>query len=195
MKPTFDRKRPLSWSAISSFEYDPEQWYRKYVLGQADPTTPEMLFGKTIGEKLAGEYDPDFMPQVKRYPVYEYKLQFNFGKIPMIGFIDGWDEPNLELGEYKTGKKAWTQKRADEHGQFDAYLLGLWVTKSIKPHDVKLELHWMPTQDNGDFSISLIDPKKCHTFSTKRSMRDILGFGMRVNETLKRMEEFCKKHE
>lgn len=193
MKPTFDRNRPLSWSAISSFEYDKEQWYRKYALGQEDPATKEMLFGSEIGKQLAS--NPDFMPQVKRYPVFEYELRFKFGDIPMIGFIDGWDSDRLDLGEYKTGKKAWTQKRANEHGQFDMYLLGLWTMHRIQPGKVKLNLHWMPTQDNGDFSISLISPEAVPvSFVTSRTMNDILRFGMRINAVYREMDLYCKLH-
>ena len=50
---TFDHSRPLSWSAISSWEYSHEQWYRKYVLNRPDDETEEMIFGKVIGERLA----------------------------------------------------------------------------------------------------------------------------------------------
>lgn len=198
-KPTFDRKRPLSWSAISSFEYDPEQWYRKYVLGHEDPATPEMLFGSEIGLKLAT--DPTFLPHVKRYPIFEYKLEFTFSGMPMIGYIDGFDdEPSnvtlmYDLGEYKTGKRAWTQKRADEHGQFDMYLLGLWITRKIPPEKVLLNLHWMPTQDNGDFSIGFVDERLCHTFETQRTMQDILKFGVRINTRYKEMIAYCKNHD
>lgn len=192
-KPTFDRKRPLSWSAISSFEYDPEQWYRKYALGQEDGATKEMLFGSEIGRRLAS--DPTFMPQVPRGEVFEYELRFMFGDIPMVGYIDSWSEKTqFILDEYKTGKKAWTKKRADEHGQFDTYTLGMWVLRKIRPEDIKLRLHWLPTQENGDFSISFIDPKDCKTFQTSRSMSDILRFGMRINEIYKKMDEYCKNH-
>lgn len=192
-KPTFDRKRPLSWSAISSFEYDPEQWYRKYVLGKEDPATKEMLFGSEIGRKL-GEPNPNFMPQVKRYPIYEYELRFMFNTIPMIGFIDGWDPAIYSLGEYKTGKKAWTKKRANEHGQFDMYLLGLYQMHKIPPQGVILNLHWMPTQDNGDFTISLVNEKLCFDFRTKRTMQQILQFGSRINRVYKEMDTYCKNH-
>jgi hypothetical protein len=191
-KPTFDRNRPLSWSAISSFEYDPEQWYRKYALGQEDAATKEMLFGSEVGKKLAT--DPSYLPHIKRYPIFEYELRFFFAGIPMIGFIDGWCPSTLDLGEYKTGKKPWTQKRADEHGQFDAYLLGLWTMHKIRPEDVRLHLHWMPTQDNGDFSISFIDEKDCRTFKTKRTMRNVLDFGMRINRVYREMDAYCKNH-
>lgn len=192
-KPTFDRKRPLSWSAISSFEYDKEQWYRKYVLGQEDPASKEMLFGSKVGRDIAEARV--HMPHIKRYPVFEYELKFMFGKIPMIGYLDGWDAIHLDLGEYKTGKKPWTQKRADEHGQFDTYGLGLWIQDKVRPEDVTFNLHWMPTQDNGDFSISFIDPTVCHNFVTYRSMGDILEFGARINRVYKEMDQYCKHHE
>lgn len=192
-KPTFDRKRPLSWSAISSFEYDPEQWYRKYALGQSDPATKEMLFGSEVGRKLAS--DPTFMPQVPRGDIFEFELNFVFDDIPMIGFIDAWSEKSVFLlDEYKTGKKAWDQKRADMHGQFDTYLLGLWILKKIRPEDIALRLHWLPTQENGDFSISFIDPKDCRTFHTKRRMQDVLKFGIRIKSVYKAMDLYCKNH-
>lgn len=189
----FDKKRPLSWSAISSFEYDKEQWYRKYALGIQDPKTKEMEFGTLIGTQLAEK--PEFMPHIPRYPIYEYPLVFEFGDIPMVGYIDGWDDDKFHLGEYKTGKKPWTQKRADEHGQFDTYALGMWVMRKIKPHDIEMFLHWMPTKETGDFRIEFVDEKQCHTFKTKRSMSDILRFGMRINEVYKQMELYCKNHD
>ncbi len=188
-KPTFDRARPLSWSAISSFEYDPEQWYRKYVLGQTDPASKEMLFGSEIGNKLAS--DPTFMTCVPRLSLFEFELNAKFGKIPLIGYIDSY-ELHTDLLEFKTGKKPWTQKRADDHGQLDMYLLMLHLTYNVKPHDVQCSIVWMPTQETGDFQISLIDPNKVHIFPTKRSMSDILRFGMRINETYKKMDEYCQ---
>lgn len=192
-KPTFDRARPLSWSAISSFEYDPEQWYRKYVLKMEDPATKEMLFGSKIGHALAT--DPTFMPHVPRSPVFEYELKLTFGKIPMVGYIDGWDVKTLVLREYKTGKKPWTQKRADEHGQFDMYLLGLWTMHKIQPKDIDLFLHWLPTKESGDFQISFVDSTACVTFKTSRSMRDIVNFGMRINKRYQEMIDYCEQHE
>jgi hypothetical protein len=182
----------MSWSQLSSFEYDKEQWYKRYVLGIKDPQTKEMLFGVEIGTKLAT--DPIFMPQVPRYPKYEHELRFNFGDIPMVGFIDGWDGIEYALGEYKTGKKPWTQKRADTHGQFDMYNLGLWITEKIKPEEIVNSLHWLPTQEHGDFTMSLIS-SEVHTFVTKRTMRDILNFGMRINKIYKEMHDYCKAHD
>ena len=45
-------KKPISWSSISSFNYDKKQWYRSYVLGIKDPPSKEMEFGSYIGKKI-----------------------------------------------------------------------------------------------------------------------------------------------
>lgn len=194
-KLTFDKNRGFSWSAISSFEYDNEQWYRKYVLGIEDPKGKEMAFGSMVGERLAS--DPDYLPNVPRLSHFEFEqpdgLKAKFGDIPLIGFIDSY-EPHTKLFEYKTGKKQWTQKRADEHGQIDMYLLLLYLKHQVKPSNVECTIFWLPTQDNGDFSISFIDEKRVHAFKTTRSMRDVLAFGMRINKVYKEMIAYCENH-
>lgn len=191
---TITVERPLSWSAISSFEYDPEQWYRRYVLGEKDAPSREMIFGKQVGERLAS--DPTYLPEVPRYPIFEHGLKTKWGELPLIGFVDGYDPtpPTPALGEYKTGKRAWDQKRADTHGQIDMYLLMLWLTSKIKPESVQCFLHWMPTQEHGDFTIDFVSPFQVHTLPTKRTMVDILRFGERINQTYAAMQEYANNH-
>lgn len=220
---TFDKSRPLSWSAISSYEWDPEQWYQKYVIhGKctrgsnhedetvtfgfctvsglfSDHTCPaietsiEMTFGKIVGERLAA--DPKYLPHVKRYPIFEHEMRCTFGKIPLIGYADGWNPPVFNLGEYKTGKKKWDQQRADEHGQITMYCLMLWIIDKIHPERITADLHWLPTQDMADFSISFIDESQIHSFTTKRTMKDVLEFGSRITRTYSAMEAYCKNHD
>lgn len=216
--PTFDKKRPLSWSAISSFEWDPEQWYQKYVIhqkctrGDADnlafctvsgvsedftcpaiETSIEMTFGKIVGERLAA--DPNYLPHIKRYPIFEHEMKCKLGKIPLVGYADGWAPSVFNLGEYKTGKKKWDQQRADEHGQITMYCLMLWLIEKIHPDNIISDLHWMPTQDNNDFSISFINEKDVQTFHTKRTMQQVLAFGSRITSTYSAMEAYCKNHD
>ena len=186
----FLQKRPLSWSALSSFEWDPEQWYNRYILVEQEPPSAEMEFGKLVGEKLAS--DPEYLPHIPRYKEFEYELKQSLGDIPMIGFIDSF-EPSRFVGgpavfEYKTGVKPWDQKRADEHGQISMYLLMLWLQHKLKPEDVKTQILWMPTQKNSDFSIGFVDEKDVKVFHTKRTMRQVLEFGVRIQQTVKAME-------
>jgi hypothetical protein len=215
--PKMDLKRPMSWSSMSSFEYDPEQWWQKYVLHgkckRADlekdfvgyceimgafwmrcpqvETSYEMEFGKIVGEKLAS--DPAYLPHMPRLSVFEYKLETKFDKIPLIGYIDSL-EPYTELDEFKTGRKIWDQKRADNHGQIDFYLLCLYLMHKVRPEDVKCHLRWMPTQQNGDFSISFINEKEIKSFETKRTMRDILEFGNRIKNNYQSMQLYAATH-
>ncbi len=199
----YTKDRPLSWTAISSFEYDPEQWLAKYVL-KAEPTTsPEMIFGSETGRQLAES--PSFLPEVPRLPIFEYELRAKFGKVWLIGFIDSYGPPKdvpkfgapgtvrtfAELYEYKTGKKAWTQQRADEHGQIDMYLLMLNIMHKLKPEEVSCTVFWLPTQENGDFTISFVPGRGVQSFRTQRSMRDILLFGARINKTLTLMQKYA----
>lgn len=188
-------ERPLSWSSISSFLYSPEQWYIKYILGIEEPPSKEMLFGKVIGHRL--ETEPDFLPIITRYSKMEHPFKCNFGKIPLIGFADTFcDITFKKLSEFKTGKKKWDQKRVDSHGQLDMYLLMNWIMNKIRPEDVYISLVWMPTQDNGDFTISFVEPieDNIKTFQTKRTMKDILNFGLKINSVYKQMQDYALAH-
>ncbi len=188
------KARDFSWSQISSFEYDPEQWYRKYFLREEEYETEELKFGKYIGEKLAS--DPKFILEVPRLDKFEHCFRVMFGKIMLIGYADGFCTiTKKKLDEYKTGVKEWTQKRADEHGQFDMYLLMHYITEKIKPEEVQLRLVWLPTErkENGDFKvvIKLKEPVVPQIFKTKRTMQDILNFGARINRIHRQMEVYA----
>lgn len=190
-KPKFDKARPLSWSAISSFEYDPEQWYAKYVLKQEQLPTHEMLFGSAMGQQIAA--DDKFLPELPRGLIYEHEMRTTFGGIPLIGFADSYS-PKEVLHEYKTGKRAWDQKRVDGHGQLDMYLLMLLNIEGVRPETLDVWLHWLPTEQNGDFSIQFCMPFKVHSFKTKRTTRQVLEFGTRIKSTYKAMQEYTKSH-
>lgn len=195
---TYDwKKRAVSWSFISSFEYSPEQWYDRYVLCLPTQQTNEMLFGSTIGKKL--ETDPTFLPQIQRHSKMEHPFEnIKFGNLVLVGYADTFcDITFKKLDEFKTGKKAWDQKRVDNHGQIDMYLLMNWIKNKIKPEEVAVRLWWMPTQDNGDFSISFVEPieKNIKVFTTKRTMRDIMNFGLRIRKVYAEMEKYVEQRE
>jgi hypothetical protein len=198
------KARDLSWSQISSFEYSKEQWYRSYWLGQKDPPSPEMLFGSKVGKQL--ETDPTFLPMIPRRSTMEYKFEAEFDGIKLVGYADSFGECIdgkyvYALEEYKTGVKAWDKKRVDQHGQITMYLFMYYLKTKAKPEDILCSLHWMPTKktENGDFSVEIdfvedIENKIQH-FETKRTMRDIMEFGIRIKKTVREMEEYGLLHE
>lgn len=191
-KPLFDKTRSVSWSQINSFEYDPEQWYQSYMLGKKSQSR-EMDFGNLIDKKL--QEDPAFLPHVPRYPFMQFKMKAKFGKISLVGVPDGLDLEIPTLADYKTGRVAWDQKRANETGQLTMYLLLVWLLRGVRPEEFRCRIHWLPTRESGDFSIELINDKDLKTFETKRTMKQLLDFGVRINKTVKAMELYAKNHD
>ena len=193
-----DMNRPLSYSAISTFKDTtwggPEAWYRKYVLHQKQPTSREMEFGSYVDTKL--QTDPLFLPHVERYPISQHKMEVFFAGIPLLGLADGFDREGKRLKDDKTGKATWTQKRADDSEQLTMYTLLLYVTEKIPPEDLSLFISWLPTKDNGDFTISFKDdPPIPQIFETKRTMLQVLLYGKEIKRVWKAMQEYAANHE
>ena len=182
--------RPLSWSSLSSWAYDRDKWAKKYLLGINEPTSIQMEAGKRVGTLLATV--PDFLLSVPRYTIFEKELRFKVGSIPIVGFIDSFQEDPLALIEYKTHTKAdkWSQKTAQEHGQLLMYLAGLWLTYDVPPEKIGCHLIAIPMQETGDFKITLA--KKPHQiFEVKHTKVEVLNFLIEVKKIYKEMCEYA----
>lgn len=197
----YNEKRPLSWSAISSFEWNAGQWYRKYVLKELPEETPELRFGKMIDLKL--QDDPSFLPEVPRYSLMQHNMRATFDGIPLVGVSDTYKPPlhdsftnkrvNIPaIRDYKTGRRPWDQTRADETGQLTMYLGLLWLRDKIRPEDVECYIDWLPTH-YVDKKIALIEPVKVRTFKTKRTMHEVLTFMQRIKDTWNEMEDYAAR--
>ncbi len=186
--------RPLSWSAISSFEYDKEQWYRKYVLNEATPSNPAMEAGKRIGERIAS--DLSYLPELPRLKQYEKKLEGKIGNIVLIGYLDMFDPETKNFDEIKTSanKKKWSQKSSDTHGQLDMYYLLLWLNYEVQPEKIRSRLHYIPVEETATFEIDIITPISIQTFEVKKTTKDILKFGAYLQKTYKDMIEYTEEH-
>lgn len=183
-----DIRPHISWSEISSFEYNPEDWYSSYILGNKK-TSKQMEFGSMVDKKL--QEDPTFLPQVERYPIAQHPLEFYIDDLKVVGYIDGYDPSKPRIKDDKTGVTPWTQKKADETGQLTLYTLGLHLQEKINPADLELAISWLPTKEMGDFSIGFRDnPPTPIIFHTKRTKKDIMLFGAYILETRKKMEEY-----
>ncbi len=187
----FLKARPLSWSAISCFEWNPDEWYRRYVLGEREAPTKEMLFGSMIGKKV--EKDPSFLPAVVRHSRMEYPFKGVFSKYPLVGFADSLcGETFGKLAEYKTGKKPWDQKRADSHGQLDMYALMNYMMNGVRPQDLEITLVWLPTEETPEGAIRLVEPISPVAIRTRRTMRQALEFGVRIERTVMLMQDYVR---
>jgi hypothetical protein len=190
--------RPLSWSSLSSWEWNKEEWAKKYLEGIETPPSEEMKFGSRVGKKL--ETDPTYLPMIPRHSKMEHEFKVNIGGIELVGYADTFCTiTNKKLGEYKTGnvKNPWNQLRVDYHFQLDMYLLLNYITNKVKPEDVDVFLAWMPTKktETGDFKV-VIDfvpdiENNIKIFKTKRTMVEILKFAGYIKKTYKEMEKYA----
>lgn len=188
--------RPLSYSSISSFEWNKDKWYRSYILGEQQSSL-EMTFGSMIDKKI--ENDPTFLPTLPRYSIMQHKMKAMFNGIQIIGTADGMCFDKFLLADFKTGRIPWDQKRTDETKQLTMYLLLAYITKKVSPEDFKCYIHWLPTKkdDHGNFESEISfrdDPVVPITFETKRSMKDILLFGSYIMKTVDEMKSFVESH-
>lgn len=197
-KKTFNRERPLSWSAISCFDDetwgDKEKWYERYVLGLKEKPSRELLFGSKIDKLL--QSDPTFLPELERFPYQQYKLEANYKGIPLIGFADDWDPYSdiKRLSDSKTGKNPWTQKKANETGQLTMYATMLYLNEGIKPEQIEFYIKWMQTVQHADLSIDFVKDMKVKTFKTKRKMSDVLKFMNRIEKVHEDMQKYAENH-
>lgn len=183
-------KRPLSWSSISSWEYNKEKWAKKYLENIVEPTNSAMAFGKMIGEKLAS--DPTFLPSVPRLPKFEHGINYTFAGIPLVGFIDAYCPNTPAMYEYKTSGnvKRWTKESVVEHGQIDMYAMLLYMSEKIKPEDLTIKLVYIPVVEDGGFELRL-SKEPVQVFEVKKTMLDITKFAARVKKIYKEMEEYA----
>lgn len=151
-KATTTAIKPCSWSEISLWEQDEQEWHRRYVLGIKPPPTKAMQLGTDIHSIIAAEDKNVLFEQyatrlhagelriinkilenwVTVCPLqgkYEVKLEATLSpgsgtdEIPIAGYIDFLPDDESAIWEIKTGSSIWTKKRAEEHGQLAFYSL------------------------------------------------------------------------
>lgn len=191
-------KRGFSWSQLISFEDYIDQWFTKYVLEESIKLTrlekDRMSFGNLVGASFATE-NP-MVPGIVIYPEMEYELRVPYNDITLVGYIDSYDPDKKLLREYKTSSNPnkWNQKSVDEHGQLTMYAFMLKLKENVSPEDLTIHLDYIPVEETFD-GMALTKPVTFHTFETKRTMNDIVQFGVRINKALKQMEEYVKNYD
>ena len=192
------KSKPLSWSAIASWQFNKEQWARKYLHGIIEEGNAKMNYGKEIGEKLAT--DPAYLPEVLRYNTFEHYLSGQVSGIPIHGYLDSFDSITHSFNEYKTSSNLnrWNQKSANEHGQLDFYYLLIYLNYKKKPEEINCHLCYIPVQETVDFTTEPFTTKmevtpgaKVQVFPVKKSMKDILSFAKYLKETYQAMERYA----
>lgn len=187
--------RPASYSFFSSWEWNREDWYDKYILNKEQKQTPAMAFGNVVGDSIGTPNS--LVPTLQPAGVKEYKFTGEVEGIHLVGFADHFCDKTLVLHENKTSDnpKKWTQKSVNEHKQIDMYLLLLFLSKKIKPEDVTCYLNWIPVERGGDMLYKLPEPPTYVQYRTKRNGVDLLRYAQHIVDTVKEMELYVKLRE
>jgi hypothetical protein len=186
------KTRPLSYSQLSSFEYSPKEWHKRYNLKEPDPPNAAMLFGSRVGDSIA---TPDsLVPSLTPPGVKEYEMRANLGPIHIIGFADHYDPETLVLNENKTtdNPKKWNKKSVDAHGQMTMYALLLYLQNKTKPEDVTMYLNYIPVLVGNDFQYYLPTPPTYTAIPTRRTTTDIMRYVQYIKDTVEAMEAYTR---
>jgi len=186
-------KRPLSHSQLASWEYSPEQWYERYILGKRFEGNPATRFGNTIGDLLGTPDSP--IPELREQGVKEYKVTGEVEGIKLIGYLDGWCEKTNVLHENKTSDnpKRWNQKKADTHSQIDMYLLLLNQQDGVPPELVTSYLNFIQTRPTGLGYRLHKEPKWSQYQLRTRTMTDLDEYVSYIVATVEAMDEYAKQ--
>lgn len=181
---------------MSTFERSEEDYRKKYIMGEWEPPTPYMIFGKQVAEMLEKREVPkdkklqhvfNFIPD---YPIREHKLNANckVGKkvIELYCIFDGYDPMTHKLYEVKTGK-LWNERKVRQHGQLTFYSYAYWLKTKVIP---EVDLVWIGTQDGEEGVEATGDVK---VFPATRNMKDLLAMHTRIEKVWLGIQEIYRK--
>jgi len=183
-------KRPLSHSQLSSFEYDPEQWYQSYWLGVRSPANAEMMAGSRIGDLIGTDKSP--IPNLTPPGVKEYEMKGVYEGITLIGFADHYCPETKVLHENKTSanKSRWTKKKVSEHPQLTMYAMLLQLQDGVEPEEVTMYLNFIPVCLTGvTYNVCQSDTWK--QFETRRTKEDVQLYQIYLMDTIAKMESYA----
>ena len=185
--------RPYSWSQHSSFKFNKQQWFNKYVLGIESPASIAMIFGNTVGDTLGTP--TSMVPKLTYHPkaIKEYELKPKLNGVELIGYCDFYTPEIIHLDENKTSAnpKKWTRKSVHQHGQMDMYALMLMLQDNVTPEKLTMALHYIPVDETEDGDLYLATPDIFHSFPTSRTLQQVLAFGNEIHSVRAEMKAYA----
>lgn len=182
----------LSASQISSWKWNKGQYVDRYIFGVLQQETPEMAFGKKIAELL--EHNDASLKHIPRgtHPEHELKTTFTFKdcEFDFLGYIDSWDPETNTILEYKTGRVAWSQDKANAHLQTLLYALITYQQTHVIP---KVKIIWLPTKLVHDEIV--FTGGKYQTFPVKITLPKLMDALAQAKKTALEIHTFYTQYE
>lgn len=188
----------ISWSRIRTFKQSPNEYYRRYVLGEEIYETKYLKYGKEFANAVENggsddEIIDEMVQQVTTYDDVEKKMRAEIDDesynipVPLFGYIDTYKDGAFR--EYKTGKSEWTQYKVDNHGQLLMYATLTWLNTGVVPD---IHLDWLPTtEQNGNLRFT----GEIYTYERNITEDEIKDFLVDIENVIGEMEEYQPKDE
>lgn len=137
----------LSYSQISLFLKDKEQYKKQYILKEPFVGNEYTDFGLKVGKALeSGNFElfdkneKETLSKVTRLDLFERKTILKYEDFYIIGFIDTCNNDLTEIIDYKTGgKNKEFEYQKDDYTQLLYYALSLRQETGITPKKASVE--------------------------------------------------------
>jgi len=194
----------LSQSQVALWQRNPEQYKAIYFDGRDElrPSNSGMTYGKVVADALEhGIQTGDLLTDaatllLPKYDVmdveFRAELKTPSGWIEILAKPDSLDSVTKDFYEYKTGKTAWTQTKAQMHLQMHWYATAIYLKYGVIP---KAKLIWIETEmsifEGGDH----VRPTgRVEEFEVTFQLRNILNTMALITKVAKEIEVAWASH-
>lgn len=137
----------LSYSCISTFLKDKEQFIKTYILKEPFIGNEYTEFGNKVGKALElndysnfTESESNVLKQITRLDIFEQKMLLNFDLFYMVGYIDTCSLDLTKIIDYKTGGYGkHINYESLDYTQLCYYALGIRQETGIRVKDASVE--------------------------------------------------------
>lgn len=203
-QPFFETKEIVYWKVLGavleteSFDFDiimenisKDRNWNPQPLESRVQRLAEISFEKISGDEEFCEKLMNF--QFELAPIYEQSLKQTVNDVYCTGYIDNCPDitewPLEYFREFKTGKKPWTQERADQHGQIYFYAMLLEEQTGVMPSRAYLD--WIVTTDDEEGNI--IGTWEIKTFEVKIDPKKVKKLREKLPKYIEEMNECYEK--
>ncbi len=124
----------ISWSQLEIFRKSPDNYVHMYIEGGKRLDTKYTRFGRKIHQDLEDLEDGR-----------EKEIRVNVNGVPILSYIDHFDETTGIFRDTKTGKTPWTQVKVQKHDQLVFYAMAIKHSTGITPKECYID--WIGTRD------------------------------------------------
>lgn len=189
----------ISWSQMNCWLTNKARFRKEYFENGERLDTKFLRFGKVIHEMIENGTYKSILPDLTVFSTNELEIRCDVAGVPVLSFIDSYDEKTNWFRDTKTGKIPWTKAKVQKHDQLLFYATTLkWKTGRMPE---RCFLDWIETREQvteyGDFWDSkkeLNVTGKIITFEREFDEREILRMEQLIIRSANEISEAYRKY-